>query len=476
MNQKLITTKFLKYLPILFVLFVFASQTTYSFQLSKITIDASKDIGPAKLLQGFLHGNDRQDPFIDPNLVNSLKPKFWRIGIQWQKTIPYIIKVKQKFDTKITFNIQDLLGNNVGYVAVQTPGIDCRKYLCFHTFSELKQYWAAETNKIMKRITSPNNPFMIEYIDVFAEPNNQIKGVTPLQFCELFEISHNIIRRYNPTVKIVAPSTGSPFRTQTFKPFLEYIAAHNLKLDALSWHEFSEPQNIMEHTNEARVAIDEVFSSKPHLKPKEIHINEYAPYDNHLIPGYAVGWLYYMEKAGIDWGSRACWNVPYGFKRGNWSDCWAGLNGMFTKDPPPGSKYAAPQHIYWVHKAYADMEGGTRLSSSSNTPTTEALASKHYDSQTIRILAGIFLPQKSRFSEPSKVEITILNYPYSKISASHVLVNIQKIPNNNNRAEPFLEPLQLPAKTVRITENNTITILLDNVTNGDAYSIIVNPQ
>lgn len=473
------TAKTMIYLPVLFVLFVFMSQTTYPFQPDKITIDASKDIGPVKLLQGFLHGNDRQDPFIDPNLINTLKPKFWRIGIQWQKTSPHIIKVKQKFDTKITFNLQDLLGN-IGYVAVQDPSINCRKYRCFQTFNELKQYWEKETHKIMKHLARPDNPINIEYIDIFAEPRNQIKGITPLQFCELFEISHNIIRYYNPNAKIVAPSTAGPFQTKIFNPFLEYIAEHNLKLDALSWHEFKEPEMILEHVKEARAVLDEIFRLKPDLKPKEIHINEYAPYNNHLIPGYAVGWLYYLEKADIDWASRSCWDVPYGFKSGVWSDCWAGLNGLFTKDPPPGKQYAAPQHIYWVHKAYADMEGGTRLSASSTAPTTEALASKHYDSQTIRILTGIFSPQKNRFSVPSQVEITILNYPFlnmqKKSHGNTVNVNIQKIPNNNNRAEPFLEPIQLPAKTIKITKDNTVTILLDNTTNGDAYSIIVAPQ
>ena len=96
-------------------------------------------------------------------------------------------------------------------------------------------------------------------------------------------------------------------------------------------------------------------------------IDEYAPAAQHHLPGFAVGWFYYLEKSGVLSVSRACWNVMDSVN-GIWDDCWDGLDGLFMKDN------LTPQALYWVFNRYAQMLGRKLTSTSSASNDVVALA------------------------------------------------------------------------------------------------------
>lgn len=415
----------------------------------QITINAESK-SPAKLLSGFLHGitYDRSKNYSKTvDLISKLEPKFWRLSNEDNNVYGFVndeAKFPSLFGTKITFVIQDVFILKYGFPVNVNAGCSAEQTGCFQSFGALRSSWNSLVDEIMRQLSSRN--LTVHYYDVFNEPNWGWNGVKPQELLELFKDAHNIIRSYKPQAKIVAPSYAF-YDWKILELFLSYASSNNLRIDALSWHEFGLPEEVVAHTAEVR----KNFSG-------EIHINEYANADSHLIPGEQVGWFYYFEKAGVDQAHRACWDVVRG--PGQWSTCWAGFNGVLSKDNE------TPLHLYWVFKFYRDMQD-ERISSESNRPHTVALASWHDSTQEIKVLLGRYAYRGAA----SDVTITINSYPYS---AQKVSAEIWRIPNNQNKAVALKAPIAVKSQTLEI-KNKTLKISFGDIQDGEVYFVILKP-
>lgn len=449
-----------------------------------VTIQANQSLGSFRPLQGFLHGITYQsgvggiDYSKTINMIDALKPQNWRLSNFLNNVYGFVVtnaNYPGRFGTKIVFNVSDAFINskNNSFVKLDSscpPGnfIDN----CFATFDEMKTEWAKFIEAMMQSMLSQN--LAIHYLDIFNEPNSgvQVRGLSGEHFLELFRIAHSVIRFHQPMAKIVAPSI-SDYNKAALEGFLSYIEANNLRLDALSWHEFNwsdlntiSPEIIPIHVKEMRA----FFAAHPKLcNPicPEFHINEYAG-EQHFVPGWVVGWLHYLGKgqADVDVANRACWDASSDGVT-QWSNCWAGINGMLMDDN------ITPQAIYWVHKFYADLLGSIQLKTISTDSKTIAISGKMNSSKTLMVLVGRY-GGDSRSS--TDVELKITGYPYSASgTTSKVKLQWWRVPKPTHSAQPLLSPIQLTTMTKKVNALKTVSIFIPNFVDGDAYLLVITP-
>ena len=430
-----------------------------------ITVDAARDLGAPRLLHGFVHGityTSGKDYSKTVSLISALNPESWRLA-NFNKVYDFVVK-EAKFParngTKILYVIQDVFNGAYGYNIKIDSSCSAAQKNCFASYDAFKAAWSATVETFM---TKAAGGLTIDYFDIFAEPTtgaSKLAGLSENQLFEIFKISHDIIRTHQPNAKISGLSLNRYDATMQ-KNFLSYVSANKLRLDALSWHEFGRPSAVPARADEMRAAISSLPSLCSSSCP-EIHIHEYATPETHLIPGVAVGWLYYFEKAGLDQASRACWDVESSGKK--WSDCWAGIDGLLLEDN------VTPQPLYWVLEGYARLPA-SRLSVETVAPGTVAVAGKDDGAKTLRILAGRYSEKKE--TAASDVSVVIKDYPYGPGQA---IVETIQIANTNNLVTS-LPSLPAPVvSSVSLSSDGSLVVVLKGVAVGDAYRITVRPK
>jgi hypothetical protein len=307
------------------------------------------------------------------------------------------------------------------------------------------------------------NNATINYYDIFNEPDWTWSGISINQLLELFKIAHDKIRSYEPDAKIIGLSLGQArqkFDLAVLDTFFGYANDNNLIINGVSWHELelSVPEDVSSHVAALKsLSSYKLLCQRQGFCP-EIHINEYAGPEYHLVPGWEVGWLYYFEKNKIDKISKACWDDQQGPRK--WSGCWAGFDGLLMDDN------INPQPIYWVHYSHVDMNG-KMLETNFSDPRTVALASKDDLKQTIKLLVGRYGHDSNPLSD---VNINIINYPYVK---STVQEKIYRIPNQGKNPSVLNDPILVFDGIQKVTENKTIFIPISEFSDGDAYFIVI---
>jgi hypothetical protein len=420
-----------------------------------IVVHGDRDLGVSRLRQGFVHGIDYQkgkDYSRTIALISALKPMVWRFS-DYGNVYAFVVgeaRLPQTLGTETVAVIQDLFNMRYGSDVRVRPVCLPRQKNCFSSYDAFKKSWMDVVNAAIR--TDAEKKLTIDYIDVFAEPDygSGKLDVTLEQLGDIFKSTHDALRQYRSDTKIVAPSISN-FSGRLLKRLLVFVAENDLRLDALSWHEFNAPEMLPSHVNEIR----EFIKTQPRLcNPRcpEIHINEYASEDQQ-IPGYGVGWLYYLEKAGVDKASRACWDLPKGE-----STCWAGFNGMLAQDN------VTPRPLYWAYKAYADMSDARRVVSESSLPQTVAIAGKDESKGEFRILAGKY----GQKGASGRVTIEVRNF---RTNVSSVSAEISRIPDSAG-VQTLTAPPPHQREVIRV-QDNSFSIVIPDFRDGDAYSIVV---
>lgn len=414
----------------------------------KVTIYGNQLLDPStKFMQGFLHGNPKN---VDSILTSKLKPQFWRIGAYALAGSGYLDA--KRFNPKITININDyfMIANGIATQTLSQPWVN---------------NWVNWDNNVTTLANNAAiNNLPVEYWDVWGEPDNFWTG-TYAQWIEMYKRTRNIITAILPGAKIIGPEFGFANCNFNVNPILKFLDSLNTAgsgVSGVSWHEFCNPEDITAHVKQVRDSL----AVRPWLGNLQILIPEYAGPANHIIPGWNVGWLYYFEKAKVDWVSHGCWNESDGLN--SWTDCEYGLNGLFMKDN------VTPQPNYWVHRAYAEFDG-IRIKAEPNQPRTVALAVKNNTVQEIKVIVGRYdNPNLGGHNAPANVEIKIKDYPYG--NGLTLPLFIQRIPSNT---VPFSVPLLAPVNTFtgNITfSGDSASIFITNFVDGDVYLVYVNPS
>jgi hypothetical protein len=335
--------------------------------------------------------------------------------------------------------------------------------------------------QLVRTALTHNQP--VGYWEVQSEPDGMYPKVgrpTVAQTLEQFRVASAAIESVDPNAKILGPSLSAynerPGPTLDLSTFLDYVAARHLRLDAVSWHEVGarvspadnppDPESVVIDVARARRLI----AARPGLGHPDIVISEYTSPENHLIPGWNVGWIEAIERAGVSSADRSCWHGPD--LTGQWvAECnEGGLDGLFI----PNS--GLPQALYWVHRAYAGMTGN-RVATSSSDGSVSAIATSGGPSVDVLVGRHVTCTPEIRVDCPStspktpapvdvEVDVTL---PWS---GGQAFAEVQRIPNL-----PGVLPAPLPvAYEAAPVAGGVAHVLLSGFVDGDAYQISLSPR
>ncbi len=337
------------------------------------SVDATTDKGPNRLrAQGLLHGVSAWTPRA---LLDPLHIQNWRISSRDMENDTEIA-------THETIVLSDLWGSYT-YGLLQmygaAPWRNWREYRKFIT-TTVQGYKDQGRTGLTWDIQ--NEPDISEHYDWYKTANASL-------ILEQFATAYSVIKSVDPTARIVGPSisfftTTAGSRLMDLRTFLDFAAERSMKFAAISWHESggahddvsydNRPASVVRHVQEVRAMI----AARPSLGDPEIHINEYSPEATRRIPGWSVGYIEAMERANVDQANLACfWALDQGQ---GFSTCDRGvMDDLLRSD---GTTHAS----YWVHRAYAQMQGGRRLATGSTDPNITAFATTN--GATVQALVG----------------------------------------------------------------------------------------
>ncbi len=378
--------------------------------------------------------------------TQELDPAFWVIGWKVDSLYDYI---RPNFNSKIMVNVATI------YQGRFTDGFPS-------SFKPWLDNWVAWDGMVdtLLQFGFPARP--VQYATLFGEPDNDFTG-TPGQFIEMYRRTDSIFQNHNPNAHLVGPDYlfYGINKLLWFVDTLDYLG---VELAAVSWHEFNTPEQSYQHVSEFRDSL----AARPWLGNLPIFIPEFGSPDNRLIPGWSVGWRYYFELADIDFASYGCFGEVDAFGT-PWSDCWdGGLSGMYMQDD------STTQPLYWIWRAYAELNQDGRLLTSPSQPKTLALASKNDANQEMKIIVGRYdSPFMGTQNASANVQLTIRHYPYGNNSTQTMV--IQKIPAQTvPYTIPLSNPITIYTGTVTFAADSAI-VPLNSFADGDAYVIYINP-
>lgn len=411
-------------------------------QTELITIHANQQMDTNTVfMQGFINGGASYNI----PLTQKLNPSHWGFG--WDVVADYDYAVPHFNLTKMA----SIYSAYMSYYGIGDP-------LLLQPWTDGYVQWDAFVTGMVNQSITSSRP--IDFWSVWGEPDASFSG-TPLQYAELFRRTDSIIHAVDPLANMVGPDFID-FEIDDLLFFIDSLHDLNIHPAAISWHEFgNNPQDIFTHVEEFRDSL----VSRPFINP-QIHIQEYGDPDNRQIPGWGLGWLYYFEESKVDWASRACFNEFNGSIW--WDDCWDGLSGMYMNDG------MTPQPMYWVHRAYAELNANYRLEVSTSQPRTVAMASRNDINNEMKVLVGRLYSQYQGSPDPAaNVTITIRNYPYGNNSTQPII--IQRIPAPVvNFSTPLASPTTTYTGNLTFTGDSAI-ISLPGFADGDVYVIYINP-
>ncbi len=426
---------------------------------TEITIDVSSDDGQAAPLIGFVHGiaapsvPDYDFPAETISRIAALQPTLWKVSDS-----RHYLKA-QAFGAQIMYASSDAYFN---YQAIYYPWNDTGTQ--WGRFDD----WAnfdANAVALLKDSLVPSR--QVDYWGIINEPQFIVYSEADQQrLKETFSHGYHDFKDGHPEQRVVAPTTIG-YSSKIITALLDYAEDKELRFDAIDWHELgSRPEDVVAHVDDLRALL----AARPSLGSPPIIIDEYASSAHHLLPGFAVAWLHYLEKARVLLAARACWNVQDPVN-GIWSDCWDGLNGLFMKDN------LTPQPLYWVFERYAQMRG-QRLVSSSTAPN-EVVALARMESTDpglgdIKILVGRFVSDGTQ--APATAKDVVIHLEGFSTASGSLHVQIQRIPSLSPETIPGVAPVAVPLpqlgpaeQQIAFVEGGRATVVLPAFLDRDAY-------
>jgi hypothetical protein len=410
---------------------------------ASITVDASS-VGPAAApLIGFIHGiaapsgADQDFPAETMARITALKPTLWKVSDS-----RHYLKAKS-FGAQIMYASSDAYFN---YQAIYYPWNNTGT--ASGTFDDWVNFDANATSVLQRSLTLAQP---VDYWGVLNEPQFiQYTATDQQRMLATFKHGYHDFKDGHAEQKVVAPTTIGYSRS-FMVPLLDDAVANGLTFDAIDWHELgTRPEDVVSHADDLRALL----AARPGLGTPPIIIDEYASPAQHHLPGFAVAWFYYLEKAGVLRAARACWNMTDA-DSGMWSNCWDGLNGLFMKDN------RTPQALYWVHERYAQMLG-RKLDATSTAPRdvvalARSTASEPLAAGETQVLVGRFVHDNSQAGAAAKnISIQLQGLPASSTCLN---IQVQRIPYLGPDVMSGANPTALPLAGPETVDSYTAKVL-----------------
>jgi hypothetical protein len=410
--------------------------------------------------QGFLHGmTDSSGQLRNRASVEPLKPRHWRFSDG----------LAQSAATQLGVSRMQVLSD---FWHGATKGPDGYSRTPWSNWGAWKSFVQSTVRTAKQQGWSP------DYWDVWNEPNgtccfspSDLATVTVDRWLRTYVVAWQAIKSVDPAAKVSGPGLTwlqwAPGDHAEFdlERFLSYSAARGVVWDAVSWNENSlrplpgdiSPTitNLDRHIAMAKA----VMARHPGVVANNrVLVNEYGPSETHFLAGWAVGFFSAFERNGVTKAHRACWTT---------AECTTQLNGLLTSD-------AQPRALWWAHRRYADLIGGTRMNVTSTASwQVSGLATRSDGTSTVRVLLGRHWSCNkavngwcaSNENVPGASLDVKVDWPYG---TAPVRVVTTRLPAGTGA---LAAPLVV-GSTVVAPRAGVVTITVPVVNDGDAISIV----
>jgi hypothetical protein len=399
------------------------------------TVELRVDLASASesvLRHGYLHGiRDPHRAAPDDARRALLYETALGLGARtWRLSDPWHLAFFEPFEIELTYVLITGFGGFDPYVRPWEPDL---------------MAWERYVRGAVQANLDRGSP--VDWIEIWGEPLEIAEF--PRETRDTFRAAHDAIRAIDPTARIVAPCTLG-FTPRILEAFLDDALATGRRYDALCWHSFGEPAEVITEASTARAMLD----ARPGLGAMEIHVNEYMPGEQAGLPGYNVAWLAALEAARIHVANRACWEMPA--PGGAYINCWAGIDGVLMPDG------VTPQPVFHVLEPYGHL-GATRLAVTGTTAALTAIAGRDADTSELRVLIGnAGMPSRDGAS-------VVLRFAGATTSAT---VDVDRIPSLTPTLEARALPSPMRAATVTVSPSDgAATVDLGCVPRGAAVVV-----
>ena len=394
-----------------------------------LTLDLEERTRQEPLLPGFTKGfelpgrGDSPAPSL-PDSLAALRPGFWRIGSF------DLYPAVARFSPKVAMSLQGLYFKRHGSFGVRPwqrgeAGVDEWRRFC------------AEQVRLSKQ-----RGVRVDYWEVWNEPDNPQFHGSWSELLELYRSAINSVHSVDPNARVVGPNITDFDRSFSCRPddrctppdqpqtrgaphkglfdFLHDLSRppYQVRLDAISWHEFEEPAQVVRDAERLRKFLSDPGRFDTPYRA-ELHLAEYQNSITHVLPGFAVGFIDAAERARLSWITRSCWDVAEPGAE-NWSTCHEGLNGLYLRN------LRGKQVSYYVYEAYARIAGRdrsiARVATHSSSPYVSALAGVEPDGTALALIGVHGYAQEARSAVAGgPLRIAVRGYP-SRSGTAHVQV------------------------------------------------------
>ncbi|HEY3844012.1 MAG TPA: IPT/TIG domain-containing protein, partial [Acidimicrobiales bacterium] len=348
--------------------------------------------------------------------------------------------------------------------------------------------WTAyntEIKALVSTLAASGEP--INYWEVYNEPGGNdsyysaagYATETPALLLQQFLYTYQDIKAEVPNAAIIGPSLehwsdypdqyGTADHAFDMVTFLNFAAANNLSLAAISWHEIDDnlgtapeenslaPAMIEDHVSEARRLI----AALPALGHPKVFVNEYGMPEVQTIPGWDVAYLAALTEAQVDSADRACWGTCAN----------PSLDGLLTL-----AGLSTP--TYYERLVYA-ATSGNMIATTSSTDTVNAVASYNSSSGVLTALIGrgVGCSQDATCATnwpgatdaaPTSVTVTI-TVPWTSGLAALALTDFE---GQTDVAETAPTPANSTATVVpNGSGGGTVSFSIPSFADGDAYGL-----
>ena len=437
-----------------------------------LTVDEAPTPAPNELkAAGFLNSTSAWGQSLDPALTSALRPSAWRVADAGQlATVSQYTNSRTLMLSELWFAATS--PSSGGYAAM--PWDDWNNYRSWvsATVTSAKadgwapEYWDLANEPDL--MSNPANGYFAPSISSKATPDNLL---------QMMLVAYQAIKAADPTAKIVGPSMAeyqdsvqAPPDRPNVRTFLQFAAANNMVLDAITWHEDNEQSSSYDATVLPVIVTEHVerlgrqLAKYPSLGRPPAIINEYAHDSTNMLPGWNAGFMGEIDRAPLGQANRTCWATQ----------CTTpSLDGLLTQT---GSTYTGTTASYWTYRAYADMAGATNMDVKSSTAWRfSGTAVRDDASRTVRVLAGAHAgcapsvnPSCTNSYDPGAMTASV-DIPYSYGPTATVAV--YKLPAG---VGPISGPTLLSSATATVV-GGRLVVPLSGISDGDAISIVISP-
>jgi hypothetical protein len=396
-----------------------------------LTVDLGTSLGPVThAASGSLYGVTETLPADVTNLIGPLHPYvFNNPAADQQQPVGDAIVVAGRLAPvggKVSIRLADWLKG-------------------FYTFTTMSD-WLSKVDMTASRRKSANLTNIYGY-EIWNEPQGTYASSNPLSFNDFWAQTYAELRKVDPTIKIIGPST-SYYSNSYMQSFLQYCKTNNVVPDIISWHQLS-GSNFTSDVQAYR-SLEKTLG----IGPLPISINEYSGAADLSVegqPGASAPLIAKFERFRVDSACISYWDVSHPGRLGSLLASNTQTNGG-----------------WWFYKWYGDM-AGNMVSTTPPTPSSpsalDGFANLDASGRSASVLFG--------GTNDGTVAVVVKGFQAAGIFGTSVHAVVEHTPFVD-RTTVVTATTTLSTSNVTVA-NDQVTVTVSGANSTDGYRVTLTP-